>query len=77
MEAKARQDARGEEMKQEDIKGLIRLPTVKRTALEESEADFQKNFKPLLDECEKWRRESSQSHVRVASALKQSKGGEK
>jgi len=48
------------------IKGLLIPVKVSRKELEASERDFQKNFKPLINEMEKWRRESSNSPIRIA-----------
>ncbi len=40
----------------EGIRGLIKLPPVSEGIIRESEIDFKKNFKPLFEQMEEWRR---------------------
>lgn len=44
---------------------LIKAPPISEKLLRESIADFQKHFKPLFEEMDRWRKESAASPTRV------------
>lgn len=45
---------------------LVKGPTINKRALKQSNSDFEKNFKPLFEDMEEWRKESASSQTRVA-----------
>ena len=44
---------------------LIKGPQVEKQTLIQSTSDFEKNFKPLFEKMEAWRKESASSQTRV------------
>jgi len=46
-------------------KKLIKAPKIDEKLLRESISDFQKNFKPVFEEMDRWRKESAASQTIV------------
>lgn len=47
-------------------KVFVKASNVTKEQMEGSAADFDRNFKPLLEELDAWRRESASSQMRVS-----------